>query len=38
MGKEHLPCFLLVAAESILLVVLNLLEQRNVKTIMTKNK
>jgi hypothetical protein len=30
MVKEHLPCFPLAAAQGLLLVVLNLLEQRNV--------
>jgi hypothetical protein len=30
MVMEHLPCFLLAAAQSLLLVVLNPLEQRNI--------
>jgi hypothetical protein len=38
MVKEHLPCFSLAAAQGLLLLVLNLLEQLNVSTITTGNK
>jgi hypothetical protein len=37
MVKEHLPCFPLAVAQSLLLIVLNLLEQRNVETTTTRN-